>query len=80
MVMARTSKAAVRSNKPRVSREYRNAVAEHRQLANYLKAAAKVLPQPECDLLSEFAQLSKRKCQRLRRALDRQPGKNRSAA
>ena len=53
-------------------------MAEHRHLVNYLEAAIKVLPEPECDLLWEFAEISRRKCERLRRALERQ--KHRSAA
>jgi hypothetical protein len=55
-------------------------MAEYRRLSNYLKAAVKVLKKPEVELLSEFAQISKKKCQRLRRALDRPSGKHRSAA
>jgi hypothetical protein len=61
-------------------KEYKTAVAEYRRLSTYLKAAVKVLNRPEVELLSEFAQISKKKCQRLRRALDRQSGKHRSAA
>jgi hypothetical protein len=78
--MPRTSEVAVRSNKPCALKDYKNASAEYRRLMNYLKAATSVLPKAECELLSEFAEISKRKCQRLRRALDRQPVKHRSAA
>jgi hypothetical protein len=66
--------------KPRVLREYKDAVAEHRLLSSYLKAATRVLPKPECGLLAEFAQISKQKCQRLKKALDQPSGKHRSAA
>lgn len=55
-------------------------MAEYRRLVNYHKGAVKVLPQAECALLSEFVEISKGKCQRLRRTLDRQSGKHRSAA
>jgi hypothetical protein len=78
--MVRTSKLATRLRKPRALREYKDAVAERRLLANYLKAATKVLPKAECELLSEFVQISKRKCQRLRRAVDQKSGKHSSAA
>jgi hypothetical protein len=63
-----------------VLREYKDAVAEHRLLSSYLKAATRVLPKPECGLLAEFVQISKRKCQRFRKALDQKPGKHSSAA
>ena len=78
--MVRTSKLATRLRKPRALREYKDAVAERRLLANYLKAAVQVLPKAECELLSEFVQISKRKCQRLRKALDQKSGKHSSAA
>jgi hypothetical protein len=78
--MVRTSKLATRLRKPRALREYKDAVAERRLLAEYLKAAIQVLPKAECDLLSEFVQISDRKCQRLRKALDQKSGKHSSAA
>ena len=78
--MVRTSKLATRLRKPRALREYKDAVAERHLLANYLKAAIQVLPKAECELLSEFVQISKRKCQRLRKALDQKSGKHSSAA
>jgi len=76
--MIRASSAGSRSKKEHALREYRRAMAEHRHLVNYLEAAVKVLPEPECDLLWEFAEISKGKCERLRRALERR--KHRSAA
>ena len=76
--MLRTSSAGSRSKKEHTLREYRRAMAEHRHLVNYLEAAIKVLPDPECDLLWEFAEISKSKCERLRRALERH--KHQSAA
>jgi hypothetical protein len=78
--MVRTSKLATRSRKPRALREYKDAVTERRLLANYLKAAIQALPKAECELLLEFVQISKRKCQRLRKALDQKSGKHSSAA
>ena len=78
--MVRTSKVAVRLKRTYALNEYKNAIAEYRRLVKYLKAATKELPKAECALLSEFAQISKSKCQRLRRGLDRPPIKHRSAA
>ncbi len=76
----RTTKIATRLRKPRVLREYKDAVVEHRLLSSYMNAATKVLPKAECELLAEFAQISKQKCQRLKKALDQPSGKQRSAA
>jgi len=78
--MVRASSAGRRSGKERAQRDYRRAVAEYRHLANYLKAAVKELSEPECDLLWEFAEISKGKCERLRRAVGRRSGKHRPAA
>jgi hypothetical protein len=80
MGTVRTSKIATHLRKPRAFREYKDATVEHRLLANYLKAATEVLPQAECSLLSEFVHISKGKCQRLKKALERPSGKHRSAA
>jgi hypothetical protein len=66
--------------KPRAFREYKDATFQHRLIANYLKAGTKVLPKAECALLSEFVHISKGKCQRLKKALERPSGKHRSAA
>lgn len=78
--MVRRPTSAARSKTPRVPRAYKIASAEYRRLMTYFKAATKVLTKAEHELLSEFIQISKRKCQRLRRAFDRQSGKQRSAA
>ena len=53
----------------RLLREYKKAVAQRQVLANYLKAATGILPKADQDLLSEFAQLAKQKCDRLRKAI-----------
>ena len=78
--MVRTATVAARLRKPPVLKEYKDCVAEHRRLVSYLKTATNALPKAECELLSEFARISKRKCQRLRKTIDRQSLKNRSAA
>ena len=64
-VSARSSRAA----KQRLQNEYKRAVAERRRLVSYLKAATGILTKDEMDLLSEFAQIAKRKCDRLRKAV-----------
>lgn len=58
-----------RAKKQRLLGEYKKAAAERRMLANYLKAASKILSKPERELLLEFVQIAKRKCDRLRRAI-----------
>ena len=62
----RTSKLATRLRKPRALREYEDATVEHRLLARYLKQASQVLTKAERALLSEFVEISKGKCQRLK--------------
>ena len=78
--MVRTSSAGRHAGKEGAQRDYRRAVAEHRHLVRYLEAAVKILPEPQCDLLWEFAEISKGKCERLRRAVERRKGKHRPAA
>ena len=70
--MARKGKVkASRSKKLRLLSEYKEAVAERRRLVTYLKAAKGILSTGELELLSDFAQIAKRKCDRLRRAMQR---------
>jgi hypothetical protein len=45
-------------------------------LANYLKAANGILSKAERELLSEFAEIAERKCQRLRRAIHQHSARN----
>ena len=68
--MARKMKVKLsRTKKQRLQNQYRRALAERRKIASYLKAAAGILTQAEQDLLLEFLQIAKRKCDRLRRAI-----------
>jgi len=78
--MARSSSVGTRSKKSLAQREYRKALTEHRRLVDYLQAAITRLPQPECELLWEFAQISEKRCERLKRATERETRKHRSAA
>jgi hypothetical protein len=57
------------AKKRRLLSEYKKAVAERRRLVNYLKGASRILSKPEQELLLEFAEILKRKCDRLRRAI-----------
>jgi len=56
----------------RLLSEYKKAAAERSKLVNYLKAATGILSEPERKLLLEFAQIARRKCDRLRRAIRQQ--------
>jgi hypothetical protein len=68
--MARKVKVKVsRTEKQRLLSEYKKAVDERRRLVNYLKAASSILSRPEQELLLEFVQIARRKCDRLRRAV-----------
>jgi hypothetical protein len=60
---------ASRSRKQQLLNEHRRAAAERRTLAKYLKAAGGMLSKAERELLSEFVELAKQKCDRLRRAI-----------
>jgi hypothetical protein len=71
--MARKVKAkSSLTKKRRLQRDYRRAVAERLRIAAYLKGAKEILSKAEQDLLLEFLQLAKRKCDRLRRAIQHQ--------
>jgi hypothetical protein len=61
-----------RTKKQRLLNEYKKAVAERRTLVNYLKAATGILSKAERELLLEFAQIARRKSDRLRRAIRQQ--------
>ena len=67
--MARKTKSS-RTAKQRLQQEYRAAVAEYHRITNYLKAATGILSKPERELLKEFAQLAKRKQERLLKAIN----------
>jgi hypothetical protein len=66
------------SKKSRLVRDYKKCVAEYRRVVKYLTAAVEALSKAECELLLEFAEIAKARCERSRRALDRLP--HRSAA
>jgi len=68
--MARKGKVkASRSRKQQLLNEHKRAAVERRVLARYLKAADGALPKAERELLLEFLELAKQKCDRLRRAI-----------
>jgi len=74
--MLRSSATQTDSKKVRALRAYRKAIAEYKALMNYIEAAVKFLPKPECELLSEFAEIAKGKCERLHRAAQRLSGRS----
>ena len=54
-------------------KDYWIAVAEYRRIVNYRKSAAQILSKAEREMLLEFEQIAKGKCDRLRRARNRLP-------
>jgi len=58
---------AARTEKQRLRRQYRKAAAEYHLLRRYLNAARGILTGPERSLLLNYAELAKRKYERLRR-------------
>jgi len=55
------------TQKQRLQKEYRAASAEYHRITRYLKVATGILTKGERSLLSEFAEVAKRKYQRLRK-------------
>ena len=77
ILMGRKVKAkASRSKKQRLLSEHRRAAAERRKLTNYLKAANGILSSADRGLLLDFAQIARRKCDRLRRAIHQDSSKH----
>jgi hypothetical protein len=58
---------APRTKKQRLQKEYRAASAEYHRITRYLNVATGVLTKGERSLLLEFAEIAKRKYERLRR-------------
>ena len=58
---------ASRTQKQGPQKEYRAASAEYHRITRYLKVAAGILTKGERSLLSEFAEVAKRKYERLRK-------------
>jgi hypothetical protein len=52
---------AARTKNQRLQRQYRAAIAEYHRITRYLKSGVGILSQAERDLLSEYAELAKRK-------------------
>ena len=66
---ARNGRTAKPARRTRVESASKRANAEYKALLRYLRAAVGILPKAECQLLLEFAETAKQKCERLRRAL-----------
>ena len=60
---------AARTQKQRLQKQYRAASAEYHRIFRYLKTAKSTLTTAERDLLAEFAEIAKRKYDRLRRRI-----------
>ncbi|HTS48084.1 MAG TPA: hypothetical protein VMH05_09070 [Bryobacteraceae bacterium] len=58
---------ASRTKKQRLQKEYRAASAQYHRITRYLRVASDVLTKAERSLLLEFAEVAKRKYERLRR-------------
>jgi len=58
---------ASRTQKQRLQKECRAASAEYHRITGYLVGATGILTKAERSLLSEFAEVAKRKYERLRR-------------
>jgi hypothetical protein len=67
-----------RTGHQRLRTQYLAAVAEYNRITRYLKAGVSILSQAERDLLSEFAELAKRRYERLRRRFAAKEGKARA--
>ena len=66
---ARQGRAVGYARNSRLTAAYKKAHAEYTVLLRYLRIALGVLPKAECQLLLEFAEIAKQKCQRMRRAV-----------
>jgi hypothetical protein len=51
----------------RLLNDYHTATEQYGVIVGYLKVAVKVLPKDECQLLLEFAEIAKNRCERIHR-------------
>jgi hypothetical protein len=77
VVPVRVEKMCSTAQKPATSvelaqllRDYEAATDQYAVIVRYLKAAIRVLPKPECQLLLDFAEIAKEHCERLHRAIE----------
>ena len=60
--------------------DYHSATEQYGVIVGYLKVAIKVLPKDECQLLLEFAELAKNRCERIHRDIGDRIGTHRKTA
>jgi hypothetical protein len=64
----------------RLLNDYHAATQQYGVIVGYLKAAIEVLPKAECQLLLEFAEITKNHCEQLHRTIGERLGTNRKSA
>lgn len=64
----------------RLLNDYHAATEQYGVIVGYLKVAVKVLPKDECQLLLEFAEIAKNRCDRIHRDIGDCLGTNRKTA
>ena len=84
---AKQAQIAARGRNPRrlarysrVLRDHQRANVERSRLVNYLRSAVGRLPKGEGQLLLEFEEISRKKCERMRLELEQHLGKQRATA
>jgi hypothetical protein len=64
----------------RLLSDYHAATEQYGVIVGYLKTAIEVLPQAECQLLLEFAEIAKNHCERIHRDIGDRLGAHRKSA
>jgi hypothetical protein len=67
--------SATSSPTSQILKDYQTATEQYALIVRYLNAAVKVVSEPECQLLLDFAEIAKKHCERMHRMLKRQLGK-----
>lgn len=64
----------------RLLNDYHAATEQYGVIVGYLKAAIEVLPEAECQLLLEFAEIARNHCEQLHRDIGNRLGAHRRSA
>jgi hypothetical protein len=64
----------------RLFNDYHDATEQYGVIVGYLKVAIKVLSKDECQLLLEFAEIAKNRCERIHRDIGDRLGTHRKSA
>ena len=67
--VAKRSPAAKAPNLAELVRDYQKATEQYGVIVRYLNAAMEILSKPECQLLLDFAEIEKNRCERLHREI-----------